>query len=107
MVVCGGYKFWSVTGFIPKVNVNQDTILRIISGGGKLFLVEELTGGFGSSLSVLGITGNLPKEGFPNPSHFLCIRYTHASNDTCRVSLSRSVCLETMAFPLCPPPPGS
>jgi len=28
-------------GFIPKVNVNQDTILRIISGGGKLFLVEE------------------------------------------------------------------
>jgi len=34
-------------GFIPKVTVNQDTILRIISGGGKLFLVEELTGGFG------------------------------------------------------------
>ncbi|RJS82250.1 hypothetical protein CW713_05345 [Methanophagales archaeon] len=32
---------WVLTGFIPKVNVDQDNILRIISGEGKLFLVEE------------------------------------------------------------------
>ena len=29
------------TGFIPKVNVDQGNTLQIISGGGKLFLVEE------------------------------------------------------------------
>jgi len=34
-------EFLHRNGFIPKVNVNQDTILRIISGGDKLFLVEE------------------------------------------------------------------
>jgi len=28
-------------GFIPKVNVNKDNSLRIISGWGKLFLIEE------------------------------------------------------------------
>jgi len=55
---------YTFNGFIPKVNVNKDNPLRIISGGGKLFLVEELTGGFGSSLPVLGITGNLPRVGF-------------------------------------------
>jgi hypothetical protein len=29
------------SGFIPKVNVDQGNTLQIISGGGKLFLVEE------------------------------------------------------------------
>jgi hypothetical protein len=34
-------KGFKTLGFIPKVNVDQGNILQIISGGGKVFLVEE------------------------------------------------------------------